>query len=94
MSVWGCLKLRVNLVLVWQVCYRVAWALELQDVHVTILAYFASLAAGSNDVANAFGTSVGAKTLSLRQAVIVSPSLMHLDSFGANLLNKSYQDIK
>jgi sodium-dependent phosphate transporter len=57
-----------------------------QYLWLVIVGAFAAFAfgwgTGSNDVANAFGTSVGAKTLSLRQAVIIAS----IFEFGGALL--------
>ncbi|KAJ9508203.1 hypothetical protein QJQ45_021537 [Haematococcus lacustris] len=42
--------------------------------------------AGSNDVANAFGTSVGSRTLTLRQAVVVRSDIAAIFEFGGAML--------
>ena len=43
-----------------------------------VLGFFMAWGIGSNDVANAMGTSVGAKALTLTGAIMVALSLIHI----------------
>ena len=48
-----------------------------------IIGFFLACAVGANDVANSFGTTVGAKTISIRTACVLATIF---ESFGAILL--------
>ena len=50
---------------------------------VLIIGFFLACAVGANDVANSFGTTVGAKTISIRTACVLATIF---ESFGAILL--------
>lgn len=81
------MKLQIGLSELVRNCYKFC-RIDMDHLFLFILAivssFLMSWAIGANDVANAMGTSVGSKTISMRQAIVIAAIFEALGAFSAS----------